>query len=106
MTPQSILSTLLELNEEKGQLFLQAQVPFLNAIDLDHLVVYLKREADLSWVTDPDLSFTLSGYLLLIGSITHSKYYSALGLMARGDALRRLDRELESLPFFDAAGEE
>jgi CHAT domain-containing protein/tetratricopeptide (TPR) repeat protein len=106
MTPQSIVSALLEMKEDKGRLFLQSQVPLLSAIALERLVYYLKREADHCWVTNAPLSFTLSGYLLLIGSITHNKYYFALGLMARGDALRRMDRDQEALPFFDAAGEE
>jgi tetratricopeptide (TPR) repeat protein len=106
MTPQAIVSTLLEMNEERGRLFLQSQVPLLSSIALERLVYYLKREADRQWVTDVNLSFTLSGYLLLIGNITQNKYYSALGLMARGDALRRMDRDQDALPFFDAAGEE
>jgi tetratricopeptide (TPR) repeat protein len=106
MTPQAIVSTLLEMKEEKAQHFLRSQVPLLSAIALERLVYYLKREADRQWVTDVNLSFTLSGYLLLIGNITHNKYYFALGLMARGDALRRMDRDQDALPFFDAAGEE
>ncbi len=106
MTPQAIVSTVLEMKEDKARLFLQSQIPLLSAIALERLVYYLKREADRCWVTDVNLSFTLSGYLLLIGNITHNKYYFALGLMARGDALRRMDRDQDALPFFDAAGEE
>src|SRR5579864_5183237 len=106
MTPQAIVSTVLEMKEDKARLFLQSQIPLLSAIALERLVYYLKREADRCWVTDVNLSFTLSGHLLLIGNITHNKYYFALGLMARGDALRRMDRDQDALPFFDAAGEE
>jgi CHAT domain-containing protein len=106
MTPQSIVSTLLEMKEEQARIFLQSQVPLLSSHALERLVYYLKREADRCWVTNVNLSFTLSGYLLLIGNITHNKYYFALGLMARGDALRRMDRDQDALPFFDAAGEE
>ena len=43
---------------------------------------------------------------LFIGDLTHNTYCHALGLMARGDALRRLDRDQDAVPFFDAAGEE
>src|SRR5215470_12243289 len=106
MIPQSIVSTLLEMKEDQARLFLQSQIPLLSAIALERLVYYLKREADQRWVTDANLSFTLSGYLLLIGNITHNKYFYALGLMARGDALRRKDQDQDALPFFDAAGEE
>src|SRR5215472_4389059 len=106
MTPQAIVSTLLEMNEEKGRLFLQSQVPLLSGMALERLVYCLKHEADRQWVMDVDLSFTLSGYLLLIGNVTHNKYYFAVGLMARGDALRRMERDQDALPFFDAAGEE
>lgn len=106
MTPHAIVSTLLEMNEEKGRVFLQSQIPLLSGMALERLVYYLKREADRQWVTDVNLSFTLSGYLLLIGNVTHNKYYFAIGLMARGDALRRMERDQDALPFFDAAGEE
>lgn len=106
MTPQSIVATLLEMKEEKGRLFLQSQIPLLSPLAIERLAYYLKREADRCWVTDVQLSFIFSGYLLLMGKITRNKYCSALGLMARGDALRRMDRDQEALPFFDAAGEE
>ncbi|WP_246039220.1 CHAT domain-containing protein [Dictyobacter alpinus] len=94
------------MNEEQGRQLLQDHVPFFSSAALDRLVYALKKEADHHWNIDAERSLTLSGYLLLIGDLTKSVYYHALGLMARGDALRRLGRNQESLPFFDAAGDE
>ncbi|GCE20687.1 CHAT domain-containing protein [Dictyobacter kobayashii] len=106
MTPQDLVAALVGMNEEQGRQLLQAHLPFFSTPALDRLVYTLKKETDRSWNVDAERSLTLSGYLLLIGDSTKNTYYHALGLMARGDALRRLGRNQESLPFFDAAGEE
>ena len=106
MTPQELISSLLLKSEEQGRHLLQAQVPLLNDTALDQLVFLLKKETDRRWANDAHASFLLSGYLLFIGDLTHNTYCHALGLMARGDALRRLDRDQDAVPFFDAAGEE
>ncbi len=106
MTPQDLVSVLLSVHEEQGRQLLQAQVPLFSEVALDRMVYLIKREADRCWNTNVKLSFTLSGYLLLTADLTHNTYYHALGLMARGDALRRMDRDQEALPFLDAAGEE
>ena len=106
MTPQELLASLLNANEKLGRQLLQAHVPMFSDVALDRLVYLLKKEADRRWNREVHLSFALSGYLLMIGDLTHNKSYHALGLIARADALRRMDRDQESLPFFDAAGEE
>jgi CHAT domain-containing protein len=106
MTPQELLAALQHLPEVQGQQLLQQQLPLLKGADLDYLVFYIKREADRSWNRDVKLSFRYAGYLLFIADKTRNKYYHALGLMARGDALRRMNRDQEALPFLDAAGEE
>jgi CHAT domain-containing protein/tetratricopeptide (TPR) repeat protein len=106
MTPQDLVRTLLQTNEEQGQQLLQTHVPVFSQVALDKLVYLVKKEADHCWIDNVQLSFTLAGYLLFIGKLTNSKYYHALGLMARGDALRRMDCDQEALPFLDAAGEE
>jgi CHAT domain-containing protein len=108
MTPQDLVLQLLELrtNENQGRQLLQMHVPALSDVALDHLVYLIKRAADRCWNSDAALSFTLTGYLLVVGDLTRNSAYHALGLMARGDALRRQDRDEEALPFFDAAGEE
>ncbi len=106
MTPQDLVSALLGMNEEQGRQLLQSHVPLFSTNALDRLIYALKKEADHCWNTNAPLSLLLSGHLLLVADLVHNTYYHALGLMARGDALRRMDRNLEALPFFDAAGEE
>ncbi len=106
MTPRDLVQTLLTMSEEQGRQLLQTSVPAFSDVARDRLVYQIKKEADRCWNSNAKLSFTLSGYLLLIGNLASNRYYHALGLMARGDALRRLDRDQEALPFLDAAGEE
>ncbi len=106
MTPQDLVASLIQMNEEQGRHVLQTQLPAFSPVALDRLVYLLKKEADRCWTTNAKLSFQLSGYLLAIGDLTQQKYYHALGLMARGDALRRMDQNQAALPFLDAAGEE
>jgi CHAT domain-containing protein/tetratricopeptide (TPR) repeat protein len=106
MTPQELVATLLLNNEEQGRRLLERYVPLFSDVALDKLVYYLKKEADRRWRDDVQLSLLLSGHLLTIARLTNKRYYQALGLMARGDALRRMNRDQEAIPFFDAAGEE
>jgi CHAT domain-containing protein len=106
MTPQDLLTTLLEANEAQGRQILQAHISVYSDVALERLVRLLKKEADLRWNYEAQLSLKLSGHLLYIGEVTRNKYVRALALMTRGDALRRLEHDEEALPFFDAAGEE
>ena len=106
MTPQELVAALVQGNEQQSKHLLATQVPLMSTVTCNRLVYLLKKEADRSWNTNAALSFMLSGYLMTIGDLRRNKYYHALGLMARGDALRRMDRDQEALPFFDAAGEE
>src|SRR2546423_993007 len=106
MTPQELLAALPLKNEKEGRLVLQTHICAVDDTAIALLVELIKREADRQWNKDAEVSFTLAGYLLAIGDLVHNKAYHALGLMARGDALRRMDRDQDALPFFDAAGEE
>jgi CHAT domain-containing protein/tetratricopeptide (TPR) repeat protein len=106
MSPKEIATTLVNLSEEQGLVLLQTQLPLLPEGALDRLVYYLKREADRGWNTNVALSLHCSTYLLFIGDYTKHTFYHAIGLMVRGDALRRMDQDYEALPYFDAAGEE
>src|SRR2546429_2320405 len=106
MTPQELLAELLLKNEREGWQLLQLCMHTFDTSSMALLVKLIKREADRQWNNNAQLSFILAGYLLAIGDLVHSKAYHALGLMARGDALRRMDRDQDALPFFDAAGEE
>jgi CHAT domain-containing protein len=106
MTPQELVQALQTAHGEQGRHLLQVHVPHLSTKALEYLIYYIKREADRSWADDVQQSFLFSGYLLFIADLTQNKYCHALGLMARGDSLRRMDREQEAIPFLDAAGEE
>ncbi|MDQ2904001.1 MAG: CHAT domain-containing protein [Chloroflexota bacterium] len=107
MTPQELVAELLLIkNEEKGQRVIQAHLAAFSDVAVSRLVDLIKREADRQWVEDAQVSFVLAGYILAVGQLTRNRSYHALGLMARGDALRRMDRNQEALPFFDAAGDE
>src|SRR6266516_7459705 len=106
MAPQELVAALLQMDEKQGQHLLQMQLPAFDDPSMNSLVKLIKREADRQWAKESGLSFVLAGYLLFIGEAIQSKYAHALGLMTRGDALRRMDRDQEALPFLDAAGAE
>ncbi|HKF38471.1 MAG TPA: CHAT domain-containing protein [Ktedonobacteraceae bacterium] len=106
MTPQQLVAALLEMDDKQGQRLLQTYLPAFDDASIDLLVKLLKREADNQWATESGRSFLLAGHLLFIGDVIKSKYVHALGLMTRGDALRRMEHYREALPFLDAAGEE
>src|SRR5258708_14097071 len=106
MTPKDLVNVLLHKNEKEGRSLLQTCVADFDETSLALLVDLIKREADRQWNKDAHISFTLAGYLMAIGDLTRHKAYHALGLMSRGDALRRMHRDQDALPFLDAAGEE
>lgn len=106
MTPKELVATLLLQKEQAGRQLLQTHLPTLDEQAIAILVDLINREANRQWNKDPHISLILAGHLLLIGDITRNKSYHAAGLMASGEALRRMDRDQEALPFFDAAGEE
>src|SRR6266852_759953 len=106
MAPQELVAALLSMNERQGRQLLQKNLPTIDDASLTLLVQLIKREDDRQWAKESGRSFMLAGYLLLIGDTIHNKYVHALGLMVRGDALRRMDRDQEALPFLDAAGAE
>ncbi len=107
MTPQELVTALINKeNEEQGRPLIQAELLQFNKSMLERLVYLLRKEADHHWNADAQTSLKLSGYLIFVGDLTQNRSYHALGLMTRGEALRRLDKDQESLPFFDAAGED
>jgi CHAT domain-containing protein len=106
MTPQQLVAELLHMDEKQGRLILHSHLPVYDDSSINLLIELIKREADHQWARESGVSFVLAGHLLCIGEVIQSKYVHAMGLMARGDALRRMDRDQEALPFLDAAGEE
>jgi CHAT domain-containing protein len=106
MTPQEIVTLLLLKSEEEGRHMLTLWLPTFDDAAVNKLVELIKREADHQWTRDSQISFMMAGHLLFIGDLLQNKYVHALGLMTRGDALRRMDRDQDALPFLDAAGGE
>jgi len=106
MTPQELAAVLLLKSEKEGWPLLQHYLPDFDDTSVALLAELIKREADRQWNKDARVSYILSGHLLSIGSLTHNKSYHALGLMSRGDALRRMDRDQDAIRFLDAAGAE
>ena len=106
MTPQNLLTALLHLDESAGYAVLQKQIASLNDDGRQQLIESIKREADRRWKDETHLAYQLAGHLLSIGDLTGSRYAHALGLITRGEALRRLGRYAEAIKFLDAAGKE
>src|SRR5436309_15168841 len=106
MAPQELIAALLTMNEKQGRQLLQKNLPSIDDDSLILLIKLMKHEADRQCAKESGLSFMLAGYLMFIGDTIPNKYVHALGLMVRGDALRRMDRDQEALPFLDAAGSE
>src|SRR5205823_5195983 len=106
MTPQELAAVLLLKSEKEAWPLLQHYLPDFDDTSVALLVELIKREADRQWNKDAHVSYTLAGHLLSIGSLTHHKAHHALGLMSRGDALRRMDRDQDAIAFLDAAGAE
>jgi CHAT domain-containing protein/tetratricopeptide (TPR) repeat protein len=104
MAPQELVAELVSRDEKQGQQLLQMHLPAIDDASLNLLVELIKREADRQWAKESGLSFILGGHLMFIGDTIKQKYVHALGLMTRGDALRRMDRDQAALPFLDAAG--
>lgn len=106
MTPQNLLTALLHRDEQEGRYLLQTQLPLFDDASRKLLIGLVKREADKRWAKDTSISLMLAEHLIHIGNLAHDQYAHALGLMAKGDALRRLERDQEALLFLDAAGKE
>src|SRR6266851_3358765 len=106
MTPQNLVTALLQMDERAGYAVLQKQISSLNGDAQQQLIESIKREADKRWTDEAHVAYQLAGHLLSIGDLTGSRYAHALGLMTRGDALRRLERNQEAIKYLDAARSE
>jgi CHAT domain-containing protein len=106
VTPQELVTLLLLKSEEEGRQILMLWLPTFDDASINQLVELMKREADHRWASDSQISFMMAGHLIFIGDLLQNTYVHALGLMTRGDALRRMDRDQDALPFLDAAAGE
>ncbi|MEP7290391.1 MAG: CHAT domain-containing protein, partial [Chloroflexota bacterium] len=85
---------------------------FLNAAFADGAVEHpveladrLKAEADRHWRIDPNISLRCADAIVTLGEGSHNARITALGLMARGDALKLLDQSQAAWQTLDDAGE-
>lgn len=82
-----------------------AITPLLAAGDPEALLTTLKDASEVQLGADPRLALDLAELLILGAEIAALPRHSALGRMARGDALRNLGRHAEALVDLEAAGE-
>jgi CHAT domain-containing protein len=68
------------------------------------VVERLKQEADRYWLIDPNHSLELAERIVAIGQVRTDARQTALGLMARGDALKFLGQMEEAWDEIDRAG--
>ena len=68
------------------------------------VVDLLKKEADRYWAIDPNISLKYADRIVAIGQARNDKSQVALGLMARGDALKFLGNLEEAWEMLERAG--
>src|SRR5947209_3811414 len=101
MTPQNLATALFHMSEQDGYILLRKQLPELTPDSQSQLIELLKREADRRWSDETPRSYILAGHLLSLGDITRNRYAHAVGLMTRGESLRRMGRDAEAIEFLD-----
>jgi CHAT domain-containing protein len=100
LDPDSIVPLLLAADERQRADLLSA---WATAAGLDALVGLLKQQADLYWGRDATVSLRLADAIVAVALAAGAGRYHALGIMARGDALRVLGHYEQSLAHFDEA---
>jgi tetratricopeptide (TPR) repeat protein len=104
MDAKYLLQQLRELSLQQGHQLLEVH---LDAMD-NHAAfgVELSDEAQEQLYTNPAVSLKLAEQLIFFSDLTHQPSSHALGLKARGDALRALGLHQAAIEALDAAGEE
>ncbi|MEM8531612.1 MAG: CHAT domain-containing protein [Chloroflexota bacterium] len=83
MDIESLMDKLLQ-----GQAATEALIASLNETEASTVVDRLKSEADRHWYIDANRSLALAELIIQIGRVRENDWQIALGLMARGDALK------------------
>src|SRR6266699_2828538 len=98
------LQHLRELSLEDGKAYIQEHIEEL----ADHAAVgeLLAEEALNQLYTDPSISLKLAELLTFFGEYVHHTSSHALGLKAKGDALKAIGHHQAAMVCSDAAGEE
>ena len=112
------MSTMMGMDKHLEQWLAENLRPELHLTPLpdeiaEEIVQFLKQEADRYWYIDPNTSLKYADRIISIGRARNDKSQLALGLMARGDALKFLgnlqeawDALEQSGKMFEEAGDE
>ncbi len=100
MDTQVLIHGMLEGDPDTFQLLHQLPSDEVNA-----LVEQLKERADQHWTIDPNISLQYAHTIIHIGQETGNLTHVALGTMAKGDALKFLQRIDEAWQALDEAGQ-
>lgn len=103
----SMQTTILErlVRDTSGKVLAELLSSPLAPVAAASIAQQLKAEADRNWVIDPNRSLALADAIVAIGQHSHSPDIVALGMMARGDAVKLLGRLEEAWDTLGRAGE-
>ncbi|QPC81297.1 CHAT domain-containing protein [Phototrophicus methaneseepsis] len=68
------------------------------------LLSQLKKQADLHWGKDPRVSYVIAQLMIALGDLASDEQYRAMGMMAKGDALRFMQRIQEAHTTLEESG--
>jgi CHAT domain-containing protein len=104
MESELLLKSLRELSLEDGRAYVQQSIAELS----DHAAIgnLLADEALNQLYTNPSVSLKISEILIFYGEYVQHTLSHALGLKAKGDALRAMGLHQAAIDCLDAAGEE
>lgn len=100
-----MLLSLLSAEERDDALIARLLSIPLPHSDAEHLVHWLKQQADTYWYRDPHRTFDYGDMIVQIGAARGDARQMALGMMTQGDALRMLNRAAEAWSKLEQAGE-
>ena len=98
-TPAELAEALLAAPELLGEL-----VAPLSAADASALVDHLKNEADRHWWINANQSLVFADLIVQVGRLRGDAWQTALGTMARGDALKFVGNIQEAWNLLGEAG--
>ena len=104
------MSSIIEMDEQLEQWLADEIPPEIRLTPLEDetaikAVNLLKKEADRYWAINPNISLKYADRIVAIGRARNDKSQEALGLMARGDALKFLGNLQEAWEMLEQAGE-
>jgi len=104
------MNTLFDMDEQLEQWLSDEIPPDIRLTPLaDEIAIkvvnLLKKEADRHWGIDPNISLKYADRIVTVGQSRNDKSQEALGLMARGDALKFLGQLQEAWETLERAGE-